>query len=123
MCSRRLTGMVAAPVGPYTPAVRAGEMLFCSGQIGLDGAELVQGFEAQVRQSMGNLQSLLKDQGAEMTDVVKTTVFVTDMAEYTTMNEIYLECFGDHRPARSAVAVAALPKGALFEIEAIAHVR
>jgi 2-iminobutanoate/2-iminopropanoate deaminase len=114
---------MAKPVGPYTPIVRAGDFLYASGQIGLDAAgDLVDGFEAQARRSIGNLVALLEGEGAGLANVVKTTVFVTDMGEYAAMNEIYVELFGDSRPARSAVAVADLPKGALFEIEAIAYV-
>jgi 2-iminobutanoate/2-iminopropanoate deaminase len=71
---------------------------------------------------MANLEGVLGQNGAKLTDVVKTTVFLSDISLYTDMNEIYLELFGDHRPARSAMAVAGLPKGALIEIEAVAHV-
>lgn len=114
---------MATPVGPYTPAVRSGDLLFCSGQIALAGADLVDGgFAAQVKQAMVNLAALLADNGASMADVVKTSVYLTDMSEYAVMNDLYIEAFGDARPARSAVAVTALPKGALFEIEAIARV-
>ncbi len=111
------------PVGPYTPVVRAGEWLICSGQIGIvDGVVVDGGLEAQARQALDNLASLLHGEGASLSDVVKTTVFLTDMADYTPMNAIYLAAFGDHRPARSAVAVAGLPLGALVEIEAWARV-
>ena len=112
---------MATPLGPYTPAVRAGEFLFCSGQIGIDGTDLVEGLEAQIRQSMANLKSLLEEHGLGFDKVVKTTCFLVNAADYQTMNELYVEAFGDVRPARSAVAVASLPKGALFEIEAIVH--
>lgn len=110
------------PVGPYTPVVRAGDYIFTSGQIGLiDGALAAGGVEAELEQAMKNLAGLLEGEGASMNDVVKTTLFLTDMADYATVNEIYIAAFGDHRPARSAVAVSALPIGAAIEIEAIAH--
>jgi 2-iminobutanoate/2-iminopropanoate deaminase len=109
------------PVGPYTPIVRAGDWLITSGQIGIAGGVLALGFEAQLRQAMANLAGLLESEGAALTSVTKTTVFLTDMDHYGEMNTIYTEYFGDHRPARSAVAVAALPLGALVEIEASAY--
>jgi 2-iminobutanoate/2-iminopropanoate deaminase len=111
------------PVGPYTPIVRAGDWLICSGQVGIaDGALVEGGVAAELRQAMANMKALLESEGASMSDVAKTTVFLTDMADYSTMNDIYVELFGDHRPARSAVAVAALPIGALIELEAWAIV-
>ena len=111
------------PLGPYTPIVRSGDWLICSGQVGIiDGALVEGGLEAEVAQAMTNLQTLLESEGALLSDVVKTTVFLTDMADYATMNAIYTDRFGDHRPARSAVAVAALPIGAAVEIEAWARV-
>ena len=110
---------MSRPVGPYTPIVRAGDWLICSGQVGIaDGALVEGGLEPQLRQALANMTELLESQGASLSDVVKTTVFLTDMADYAAMNEVYIELFGDHRPARSAVAVAALPIGALIEIEA-----
>jgi len=108
------------PVGPYTPIVRAGDTLYCSGQIGISDGALADGLEAQIRQAFANLRGILSGEGAGLSDVVKTTVFLVDMGDYSTMNEIYMEEFGDHRPARSAVAVAALPLGAEVEIEALA---
>lgn len=113
---------MSKPVGPYTPIVAAGDLLFVSGQVGLRHGALVDGgVDAQAEQALANLAELLAGEGAAMTDVVKTTVFLTDMADYGAVNEVYVAAFGDHRPARSAVAVAALPIGALVEIEAIAH--
>lgn len=110
---------MSKPVGPYTPIVEAGPWLICSGQVGIvDGALISGGVEAELRQAMANMAGLLEGAGSSMEDVVKTTVFLTDMADYGIMNEIYVELFGDHRPARSAVAVAALPIGASIEIEA-----
>ena len=113
---------MVTPVGPYTPIVEAGPWLVCSGQIGLaDGALVAGGLEAELRQAMANLAGLLQSKGSSLDAVAKTTVFLTDMADYGEMNRIYVECFGDHRPARSAVAVAALPLGARVEIEAWAY--
>ena len=110
---------MSTPVGPYTPLVRAGGWLVASGQLGLVGGALVDGDVAeQLRQAVANLADLLAGAGAGLADVVKTTVFLTDMADYATMNGAYTAAFGDHRPARSAVAVAGLPLGALVEIEA-----
>jgi 2-iminobutanoate/2-iminopropanoate deaminase len=107
------------PVGPYTPAVRAGDWLVCSGQVHLrDGQLLGGGVADQVAQCVRNLEALLAEHGAGLERVVKTTVFLTDMADYAAMNEGYMAAFGDHRPARSAVAVAALPLGARVEVEA-----
>jgi 2-iminobutanoate/2-iminopropanoate deaminase len=109
-------------VGPYTPIVRAGPWLVCSGQVGLAEGRLVEGgLGAQLRQALSNLAALLEGEGASLADVVKTTVFLTDMGDYREMNDVYVEAFGDHRPARSAVAVAALPLGALVEVEAWAR--
>ncbi len=114
---------MSKPVGPYTPIVRVGDWLISSGQIGIaDGAVVEGGLEPQLRQALANLAGLLESEGASMNDVVKTTVFLTDMDDYAEMNRVYIELFGDHRPARSAVAVAALPLGARIEVEASAHV-
>lgn len=110
------------PVGPYTPIVRAGEWLIVSGQVALrDGALIDAGVGEQVTQALTNLRTLLEGEGAAMSDVAKTTVFLVDMADYAEMNEAYIGAFGDHRPARSAIAVAGLPLGARVEIEAWAH--
>ena len=114
---------MSKPVGPYTPIVRSGDWLICSGQVGIaDGAIVEGGLEAELRQVFVNLRSVLNTAGASLADVVKTTVFLADMGDYGAMNEIYMEEFGDHRPARSAVAVKELPLGAKVEIEAIATV-
>jgi 2-iminobutanoate/2-iminopropanoate deaminase len=110
------------PVGPYSPVVRAGEWIICSGQIGaVDGVLVEGGVRAQTIQAMANLSGLLADQGASLTDVVKTTVFLAHISDYGAVNEVYAQAFGDHRPARSAVAVAGLPLGAMVEIEAWAR--
>jgi 2-iminobutanoate/2-iminopropanoate deaminase len=115
---------MTAPVGPYTPIVRAGEWLVVSGQVGIADGELVAGgVQEQLRQAIANLAALLESEGASLRDVVKTTVFLRHLAtDYRAMNEVYVEAFGDHRPARSAVGVAALPLGALVEVEAWARV-
>lgn len=114
---------MSTPVGPYTPIVAAGPFLVTSGQIGIaDGAVVEGGLEAQLRQAIANLISVLESAGGRMDQVVKTTVFMTSMADYATMNSVYVELFGDHRPARSAVAVKELPLGAVVEIEALAYV-
>lgn len=108
----------AAPVGPYTPVVRAGGWLICSGQLGMKDGQLVDGIGSQVTQAVANVETLLKSQGAPLTSVVKTFVFLADIADFAAMNEAYVAAFSDHRPARSAFAVAALPLGGLVEIEA-----
>ena len=114
----------APPVaGPYSPAVRAGDWLVLAGQLGLDPAtnELVSGVETQARQALANVAAVLADCGAQLTDVAKTTVFVVDLADFAAVNAVYAEAFGDHKPARSTVAVSALPAGALVEVEVWAH--
>ncbi|MGH9149011.1 MAG: RidA family protein [Acidimicrobiales bacterium] len=90
----------------------------CSGQVGLRDGALVEGVAAQATQALANLAALLGGEGARLTHVVKTTVFLTDMADFASMNEAYGAAFGEHRPARSTVAVAALPLGAVVEVEA-----
>jgi 2-iminobutanoate/2-iminopropanoate deaminase len=115
---------MSKPVGPYTPIVRAGEWLVVSGQVGIVDGKLVSGgLEAELRQAIANLSDLLASEGASLSDVTKTTVFLRHLGgDYQRMNEVYMELFGDHRPARSAVGVAELPIGALVEVEAWAHV-
>ena len=115
---------MATPIGPYTPIVRAGEWLVVSGQLGLDEGKLVSGgVVAELRQAIDNLAALLAAEGARLDQVVKTTVFLRHLVtDYDAMNEAYVECFGGHRPARSAIGVAELPRGALVEVEAWAHV-
>ena len=107
---------------PYSPAVRAGDWLIVSGQIGVrDGALVPGGFATEVDQVLDNLAAVLSANGAVRTDVVKCMVLLTDMADFDEMNARYAAFFGDHRPARSAFAVAALPRGAALEIEAWAY--
>ncbi len=119
---------MSTPVGPYTPLVRAGSWLICSGQLGLGPAVdasppvLVPGGPGpQLTQAVANAAALLAGEGASLADVVKTTVFATDPADFPVVNEAYVAAFGDHRPARSMVAVSALPMGAAVEIEVWAH--
>ncbi len=117
------TDRAPAAIGPYSQAVKAGELLYCSGQIGIDPStgELVSGgLEPQTRRALENLTEVLKEGGSSTDRVVKTTVYLTAMADFPTVNAIYAEFFSDHQPARATVAVSELPKGALFEIDAIA---
>jgi 2-iminobutanoate/2-iminopropanoate deaminase len=112
----------AIPVGPYAPIARAGDLLVCSGQLGLCNGSLVEGgLAAELPQAFSNLVQILASEGATLDDVVKMTVFLTDIADFEEMNSLYLEAFGDHRPTRSAFAVAALPRGGCVEIEAWAY--
>lgn len=113
---------MTTPVGPYTPVVRAGDWLVVSGQLGLVEGKLVNGGTAeQLTQAIANLRGLLAQHGASLADVAKTTVFLRHMSDYPSMNEAYMDAFGDHRPARSAIGVAELPLNALVEIEAWAY--
>ena len=117
------TAAAPAPVGPYNQAVKAGGMVFCSGQIALnpDTQELVTGdIQAEADQVLKNLRAVLEAAGATLNDVVKTTVFLADMSDYVAVNEVYARYFSDSRPARAAVAVAGLPKGVSVEIDAVA---
>jgi len=110
------------PLGPYTPAVRAGDFIFVSGQLGMsDGVLADGGVAGQAAQSVANLRERLAEMGADLTDVVKTTCFLIDMAAFATFNEAYIAAFGDHRPARSTIAVRELPAGGQVEIEAVAY--
>jgi len=124
--SKRIVHTDAAPaaIGPYSQAVRAGDFVFTAGQIGLDpatGQMAPGGIEAQTRQALRNLQAVLEAAGASLRHVVKTTVFLQDMNDFAAMNAVYAEFFDAEPPARSAVQAAALPKGALVEIEAVAY--
>ncbi|MEJ7766061.1 MAG: Rid family detoxifying hydrolase [Acidimicrobiales bacterium] len=108
---------MTTPIGPYSPIVEADGWLVCSGQLGLVDGALVEGVAAQTAQSLKNAAALLTGHGASLADVVKTTVFLADMADFAEVNRVYAEAFGDHRPARSTVAVAGLPMAGLVEIE------
>jgi 2-iminobutanoate/2-iminopropanoate deaminase len=113
-------------LGPYSVAVRSGSMVFASGQLGLDPAtgNLVPGgIEAETRQCLENIRNVLDDSGSGLDQVVKTTVFLKDMADFPKMNAIYAEFFTSDPPARSTVQVAALPKNGTVEIDAIALVK
>ena len=114
----------AAPVGPYNLAVRIGDLLFCSGQIPLDPAtgNLVGGdIRAQTERVLENVKAILADQRMTFTNVVKSTVFMTNLGDFAAMNEVYARYFTNDFPARSTVQVAGLPRGANVEIEVIAH--
>ncbi len=107
------------PLGPYSPFVRAGDFIIVSGQGGMkDGAIVEGGVTAQTGQTIANIEAQLAAAGAELTDVVKTLCFLTDMGTFAEFNEAYIAGFGDHRPARSTVGVAALPGGMAVEVEA-----
>ena len=112
---------MAAPIAHYSKWYRAGDFVFISGQIGLQDGALVDGVEAQARQVLVNVEEALAEAGGTLDDVVKCLVFMTDIGHFSLVNSIYAEAFGEHRPARSAIGVAALPIGAEVEIEAIAH--
>ena len=111
-----------APIGPYTPVVRAGDWIIVSGQLGLkDGAIVSGGVSAQTAQAIENLKGQLKSVGATIKDVKKTMCFLTDMDTFTTFNDAYVEGFGTSRPARSTIGVASLPANGAVEIEAWAY--
>ncbi|MFA6872709.1 MAG: RidA family protein [Bacteroidaceae bacterium] len=121
---KKVIATSAAPgaIGPYSQAIEVGNMVFTSGQIPLDPATgtMPEGIEAQTRQSLTNVQNVLAAAGLTMDNVVKTTVFLADMSLFAPMNEVYATFFTGECPARSAVAVREIPKGALVEIETIA---
>lgn len=112
-------------IGPYSQAVKLGGMLFTSGQIPLDPAtgKLVEGdFETMARRVFANLEAVLTASGGSFSNVVKTTVFLKNLSDFPALNAVYAEYFGDHKPARSTVAVAQLPLDSLIEIEMIASI-
>ena len=113
-----------AAIGPYSQAIKVGELVFVSGQLPIDpatGAFAEGGIKELTRQSLTNMKAILEEAGTSMANVVKTTVFLADMNDFAAMNEVYAEFFAAPFPARSAVAVKTLPKGALVEIECIAQ--
>lgn len=117
------TEKAPAAIGPYSQAVKFGNMLFCSGQIPLDPAtgEIVPGdVTEQAGRVMDNISAVLSAAGAGFDNVIKTTIYLVDMGDFAAVNEVYGRCFHDHKPARSTVAVKALPRGVLLEIEIIA---
>lgn len=122
--NRQIISTTNAPaaIGPYSQAVKVGTLLFTAGQIGLEPGSglLVDGIEGQTRQVMANLAAVLEAAGSSLGQVVKTTIFLADMADFSRVNAIYGEAFAKEPPARSTVQAAALPRGALIEIEAIA---
>ena len=112
-----------AAIGPYSQGIKAGKTIYVSGQIPIDpstGEFAGQDIETQTRQSLTNIENILKEAGADMSDVVKTTVLLNDIADFAAMNKVYAEFFTEPYPARAAFQVAAIPKGALVEIEAVA---
>ena len=120
------TKKAPAAIGPYSQAIQIGNLLYTSGQIPIDpatGAFVAGGIKEQTRQSLTNVKAILEEAGLSMSDVVKTTVFMADMNDFADMNSVYAEFFTAPYPARSAVAVKTLPKGALVEIEVIAEVK
>jgi len=112
-----------AAIGPYSQAVIAGGFLFTSGQLGIepDTGTLPPDIREQTRQSLKNIFAILEEAKLQKNDVVKTVVYLKDLSDFSTVNEIYAEYFGDHKPARSCVEVSGLPKGGLVEIEVIAQ--
>lgn len=118
------TNMAPAAIGPYSQAIEVGNLVFTSGQLPINpttGAFPEGGIKEQARQSLLNIQAILKEAGLTMNNVVKTTVFMTDMGDFADMNGVYAEFFSEPYPARSAVAVKTLPKGAMLEIEVVAE--
>lgn len=127
MSQKKVIATDKAPkaLGPYSAGIRNGNFVYASGQLGLDpvsGEFAKGGIEAETRQALTNVKSILEAAGATMADVVKTTVFLRDMNDFAKMNAVYGEFFTDAYPARSAVQVAALPKGGAVEIEVVAIV-
>lgn len=118
------TAAAPAAIGPYSQAIEIGNLVFCSGQLPIDpatGAFPEGGIEAQTRQSLKNAAAILEAAGTDLRHVVKTTVFLASMDDFAAMNGVYAEAFTEPFPARSAVAVKTLPKGALVEIECVAE--
>ena len=118
------TKKAPAAIGPYSQAIRVGNLVYTSGQIPINpvtGTFVEGGIKEQTRQSLTNVKAILEEAGLSMTNVVKTTVFMADMADFADMNTVYAEFFTEPYPARSAVAVKTLPKGALVEIEIVAE--
>ncbi|MFP3854310.1 MAG: RidA family protein [Anaerolineales bacterium] len=119
------TDKAPSAIGPYSLGIRTQDLIFLSGAIGVDpesGTLVAGGVGAEARQALTNMTNILSAAGSDMASVVKTTVFLTDIGDYGEVNEVYAEFFSDEPPARSAIQVAALPGGALVEIEAIAQI-
>ncbi len=120
------TSNAPAAIGPYSQAIRLGNFIYTSGQIPINpktGAMVEGGIKEQARQSLENVKAILEEAGVTMADVIKTTVFMADMNDFADMNGVYAEFFTEPYPARSAVAVKTLPKGAMVEIEVVAEVK
>jgi len=120
------TDKAPAALGPYSQAVVAGGWVFCAGQIPLvpeTGQLVAGGISEQTERVLSNLAAVLAAAGSTLGEVLKTTVFLADLGDFAAMNEVYARHFGEHRPARSTVEVAALPRGCLLEIECVARVR
>ena len=120
------TKKAPAAIGPYSQAIRVGNLVYTSGQIPINpatGAFAEGGIKEQTRQSLNNVKAILEEEGLAMDNVVKTTVFMADMGDFADMNSVYAEFFTEPYPARSAVAVKTLPKGALVEIEVVAEAK
>ncbi len=118
------TSDAPAAIGPYSQAIRSGDFIFCSGQIPLDpksGQIVSDDVGAQTRRVLDNVSAVLRSEGVSLSDVLKTTIFLTDLGNFQIVNEIYGSYFNNQPPARSTVQVSALPKGAKVEIEVIAH--
>ena len=123
-CKAISTKKAPAAIGPYSQAIQVGNLVYTSGQIPIDpetGVFAEGGIKEQTRQSLTNVKAILEEAGLSMSNVVKTTVFMADMGDFAEMNAVYAEFFSEPYPARSAVAVKTLPKGALVEIEVIAE--
>jgi len=119
------TDHAPAAIGPYAQAVSQGDWLFTSGQIALDpstGTIVEGGFEAQAKQVLANLTEVLSSAGCTFSDVLKATIYIVDIDDFPTLNALYGETLGEHRPARSTVQVAALPMGGLVEIDLVARI-
>lgn len=120
------TQKAPAAIGPYSQAIKVGNLLFASGQIPINpatGTIVEGGIKEQTHQSLTNVKAILEEAGLTLSDVVKTTVFLADMNDFADMNGVYAEFFSEPYPARSAVAVKTLPKGASVEIEVVAEVK
>lgn len=116
------TDKAPAAIGPYSQAVRTGNLLFVSGQLGIDpvtGELISADIEAQVRQAFANLQAIVQQGGSSLNNAIKLTLFLTDLQHFATVNAVMAECIPAPFPARSTIEVSALPKGGLFEVEAI----
>ena len=118
------TSKAPAAIGPYSQAIRIGDFLYTSGQISLDPEtmEMITGdIEVETEKVLINIEAILKADGLNLNNIIKTTVYLTDLSEFTRMNQVYEKFFADTKPARACVQVAALPKGAKIEIDAVAH--